>query len=48
VPLEAALVDRTYFVIAELLVLPQFRECEKLVFVREDFFISCAKITVSN
>jgi hypothetical protein len=48
VSLEAALVNCTYLIITKLLVLPQFRECEKLVFVREDLLVSRTQITVSG
>jgi hypothetical protein len=44
VSLETALVDRTGIVITKLLMLLQVGPCEKLVFVGEDFLISCAEI----
>jgi hypothetical protein len=45
VPFEAALIDRTGVIVAELLMLPELRVCEKLVFVGEDFLVPCTEIT---
>lgn len=44
VPLESTLVDGAWVIIAKLLVLPQLGECEELVFVSKDFFVSCAEV----
>jgi hypothetical protein len=44
VSLESTLIDRARVVVPELLMLAQFRECEKFVFVRKDFFVSRAKV----
>lgn len=45
VPFEAALIDRTGVIVAELLMLPILWVCEKLVFVGEDFLVTCTEIT---
>ena len=42
--LEPALVDRTGVVVAKLLMFPKLREREELMFVSENFLISCTKI----
>jgi hypothetical protein len=44
-PFEAALIDRTGVIVAELLMLPKLRVCEKLVFVGEDFLVPRTEIT---
>jgi hypothetical protein len=48
VSLEAALVNRTWVIVAKLLVFLQFRVCKELVFVREDLLIPRTKITISG
>jgi hypothetical protein len=44
VSLESTLIDRARIVVAELLMLAQFREREKFMFVRENFLVPCAKV----
>lgn len=44
VSLKSTLIDRARVVVPELLMLAQFWECEEFVFVREDFFVSRAKV----
>ena len=45
VSLKSALVDRTRIIVAELLVLPELRKCEELVFVSKDFLVPRTEVT---
>lgn len=43
-PFESTLVNSPRIIVSELLVLPKLGKCEQLMFVREDFLVTCTKI----